>query len=138
MADPADGGGEFDVDSPGAAFVQQQGDDLPCGPIAEQLPECFFMPGDGVALDQSEEVPLGVAAEGGLGEVRVVGQKALGRGAHVGEVAAPAAGDQDFLAGLIGMIEEQDPRARLARRRRRHKTCAARAKDDCIVVHSAS
>lgn len=95
------------------------------------------MPGDGVALDQGKEVPLGVTAEGGLGEVRVVGQEALGRCAYVCEVATAAARDQDFLAGLIRMIKDQDPCACLACRRRSHKACTARAKDDCIVVHSA-
>ena len=60
-----------------------------------------------MALDQRDEVVLGVAVERGFVEMRIGGEKPVRRAVQVGEVAAPAAGDQDLRAGLVEMIEQQ-------------------------------
>jgi hypothetical protein len=46
-------------------------------PVAEQLPQRLFVPGDAVALDQREKVLRRVAAQRRLGEMRVGGEIAV-------------------------------------------------------------
>jgi hypothetical protein len=41
---------------------------------------------------------------------------------HIGEVAAPAAGHQDLLAGLVGVIQQQHPAAAPGGGQRAHQT----------------
>jgi hypothetical protein len=53
-----------------------------------------------MALDRRDEVVLRVAIRRGLVEMRVGGDETLRRAMQVGEVAAPAARDQDFRAAL--------------------------------------
>jgi hypothetical protein len=61
------------------------------------------------------------------------------RGVDVGEVAAPAAGNQDLLARRIGMIDQQHALAARARGQRAHQPRRARAKDDGVkVAHAPS
>ena len=64
--------------------------------------------------------------------MRVGGEEAVGRGVEVGEVAAPAARDQDFLAGLAGMVDQQDAAAALAGLGGAHQPRRAGAEDDRI------
>lgn len=75
--------------------------------IAEELAERFFMIGDAVFCDQLDKVPLGVAGQRGFGEMRVFAEEVLGRAIHIGEVAAPAAGNTDFFARFLGMIYDE-------------------------------
>ena len=65
------------------------------------------MVGDAVAADEGDEVLYRVAGEGRDGEARVVRQEAVGRRVLVGEVAAPAARNQDLLARLVRVVEQQ-------------------------------
>ena len=66
-----------------------------------------------MALDQRDEVRRGVAGQRRTGEARIGGQEALGPDITVGEVAAPAAGNQDLLARRLRMIEQEDAAATL-------------------------
>jgi hypothetical protein len=68
-----------------------------------------------MAFHQREEIPLGVAAERGLGEMRVLGKKVFRPAPNVGEVAAPAARNEDLLSGPVGVVDQEDARARAAR-----------------------
>jgi hypothetical protein len=77
------------------------------GAIAEELAEGFLVVRDVVLLDEGEEVLRGVAREGGFGEVRVGGEKVFGAGVEVGEVAAASAGDEDFFAGAVCVVEDE-------------------------------
>ncbi len=74
--------------------------------VAEELAESFLVVGDVVAFDESDEIFWSEAREGGFGEVGVGGEKIFGRGVKVGEIAASAAGDEDFLADAIGEFKE--------------------------------
>ena len=69
--------------------------------------------------------------------MRVLREEAFRRGTQIGEVAAPAAGDQDLPARPVGMVEHQHAGAGLPRRRRRKEPGAARPENDRIVVHRA-
>ena len=103
-------------DARAAALLHQHVDDLPRRAIAEQLSQRLFVPGDAMPLDQREEILRRIAPQRGLGEMRVGGEIAVGSAMDVGEVAAPAAGDQDLLARRIGMIDQQHAPAAPARR----------------------
>ncbi len=92
--------------NPGSpALCQQHGDDLARRAVAEQLPEGFFVIGDVMLFDQGDEVVLGVAGQGRFAEMRIVGKEAFRCAAQIGEIASPAAGDEDFLSRLIGVVQ---------------------------------
>ena len=102
---------EADGGARGVAFGEEHGDDLAGGAVAEELAEGLFVPGDGVTVDEVDEVLRGVAGEGGAAEAGIVGPEAVGVGMQIGEVAATAAGDEDLFAGLAGVIEHEDAAA---------------------------
>jgi hypothetical protein len=81
--------------SPAALFVEH-GENLPGGAIAEKLAQGLLVIGNGVLRDQRHEIGGGVAGERRFGEVRVGGDKIFRPAIEVGEIAAPAAGDEDF------------------------------------------
>jgi len=108
-ADFADFGIHDNFHIGGAAFGFEHGDDLGGGIVAEELAEDLFVVGNSVFLDQRDEIGRGVTGEGGLGEMRIFGEEVFRLGVKIREVAAAAAGDQDFLADFFG-------RARRARR----------------------
>jgi hypothetical protein len=51
---------------------------------------------------------------------------------EVGEVAASAAGDQDFLPNSVRMIEDEDPTPALASLDSAHESCGTCAEDDRV------
>ncbi len=110
------------IDANGGAFGQQHGHDLARRAVAKQLPQCLLVPGDAVLLDQGDEIMLGVAAERRLAEMRIGRDEALRPAVAVGEVAAPAARDQDLLADLVGVLEQQPPPPALAGADGAHQT----------------
>ncbi len=65
--------------------------------------------------------------------MRVGRQKPFGRGVDVGEVAAPAAGDQDLLPRCVGMVDHEHTLARLARAGGAHQARPSCAKDDNVI-----
>ncbi len=116
------------------AFRQEHGDDLAGRAVAEQLPQRLLVPGDAVPLHQVEEIARRVAAERRLGEMRVGREIAVRRGPEIGEVAAPAAGDEDLPARLSGVVEHQHPPAPLPRHRRAHQPGPAGAEHDRVEL----
>ena len=102
------------------------------GAVAEELAEGFFVVGDAVLLDQGDEVVRGVAGEGGLGEVGVGGEEVFRRGMEVGEVAAAAAGDEDLLAGAVGVFEDEGAAAAAAGLDGAHEAGGAGAEDEDV------
>ena len=119
-------------DAGGVAFGQQHGNDLAGRAVAEQLAQRLLVPGDAVPVHQVDEVVLGVARQGRLAEVRIGRQEGLRRRPEIGEVAAPAARDQDLLADRVGMIEHQHAPAALAGAQRAHQPGRATAGDDDV------
>ena len=59
--------------------------------------------------------------------MQIVGKERLGPRLEIGEVAAAAARDQDFLADLLGMVEQQHLAAALARAQGAHQAGGAGA-----------
>ena len=132
VADAGDGVAEAGIDVRRVALIDQHRDDLPGRAVAEALAERLLVVDDAVLVDQRDEVGGGVPLQRRPREVLVLRQKAIGRGTGVGEVAPPAARDDDLPARLIGMVEQQDALAARPGGGRRHHPGRARAEDDGV------
>ena len=117
-----------------AAFLQQHVDDLPRRAVAEQLPARLLVPGDAVALDQRDEVALGVAAQRRTAELRIVRQKIRRAGVQIGEIAAPAAGDANLLGRVPRLLQHQHRASALAGDAGAHQARGARPENDDVVA----
>ena len=133
MVDLADRMTERVGDAAGVAFGAEKVDDLAGRAVAEQLAERLFVPGDAVATDQGDEIGRRIAAERGLGEMWIGRKVAIGRGAEIGEVAAPAAGNQDLAARFLIVIDQQHAPTALAGDRGAHHPGAAGTEDDRVI-----
>lgn len=97
--------------------------------VAKELAKGFLVPRDAVAIDEFEEMAGLVERERGFGEVRVGGEKAVGRAVNVGEVASAAAGDEDFAAGLRVVFEQDGSASALAGDRGTHEAGGTGSQD---------
>jgi hypothetical protein len=61
-----------------------------------------------VALHQVEKIARREPGERGLGEMGVTRDEAIRRGVPVGEIAATAAGDEDFAPDLRVVLQQDD------------------------------
>jgi hypothetical protein len=64
--------------------------------------------------------------------MRIAGDEILRLRAQVGEVAAATAGDEDFLARRVGVVEQEHRSAALPCGERAHHACGACAYDDDV------
>ena len=119
----------------GLRLRQQQRDDLARAAVAEELAELLLVEAHAVLLDQRDEVGRRVARERRAAEVRVLGEEVLGPRAQVGEVAAPAARDQDLAADLGVALEHEHAAPALAGLDRAHQAGRAAADHDHVEAH---
>ncbi len=112
----------FTDNARGGAFGQQHGHNLFGRAITEKLAQGFLMPGDVVLGHERQKIRRRIAAQGAAAEMRIFGEEVLRRRARVGEVAAPAAGDENLCAGLGIVVEQHHPLAPRARRDGTHET----------------
>ena len=101
----------------GDAFRQQHVDEVFRRMVAKQLAFVLFMKGNAVALQQFDEVLRRVARQGRATKMRVLAEELRGCRALVGEVAAAAARDTDFLGHFGTVVNQQNFQAALARLR---------------------
>ncbi len=104
---------------PGLAQLRRQEvDDLHRRAVAEELAEGLFVESDAVGSHQPDEMLRRIAGERRERETRIGRQEPLARqrrgGVHIGEVAAAAARDADFLARRPGVVDHQHGAAALA------------------------
>ena len=90
------------------------------------------MPSDAVLVDEVEEVGWGVAGERGFGEVWILGEEIFRAAVEVGEVAASTAGEEDFFARAIGVVDDGDAAASATRFDRAHEPGSACAEDEDV------
>jgi hypothetical protein len=64
-------------------------------------------------FDQPDEVPLGVTTQCRFAEMRIFGEKTLGRYFEIGEVAAPAPRYEYLGARVVPRLEQQHSLAAL-------------------------
>src|SRR5262249_46486643 len=77
----------------------------------EKLAQRFFVIGNLVLLDECDEVLWLVARQSRPRKVRIRRKEILRRAMNIREVAAPAAGDQNFLSNLFRAFEDGDTTA---------------------------
>ena len=66
--------------------------------------------------------------------MRVVGEVILRPGVEVGEIAAPAAGDEDFYSDTMVLLEHKHGAIPQTGRSRTHQACTTRANDDGVEL----
>ena len=79
--------------------------------------------------DHADEIPLGVAGQGGFAEVRILREKIARFCVHIGEIATATAGHQDFLARLVGVVEQHHLASSTGSGQGAHQACGASAND---------
>ena len=129
-----DAGAEEGGDMGGGALALEHGGDVVGGAVAEELAEGFFVVRNAVLLDEGDDVGRGEGGEGGLGEVRILGEEVFGAGVEVGEVAAASAGDENFFAGFFGVVDEEGAAATAAGFDGAHKACGSGTEDGYVDV----
>ncbi|MCY1426878.1 hypothetical protein D9M71_427070 [compost metagenome] len=105
LLDMGDRGIHAQVDLDLLALGQQQAENVAGLVIAEQLAELFLVVRHVVLAHQFDKIPLGITRQGRFAEVRILREEIARLCVHVGEIAAATTGHQDFLAGLVGMVE---------------------------------
>jgi hypothetical protein len=125
-------GVDEDLDLGGAAFGFEKIGDFGGRVVAEKLAERFFVKGDAMLLDESEEIGGSEAGESGFRKAGIFGEEILGRGVKIGEIAAATAGDQDFFADAIGVLNDRDAAAAPGGLRSAEKAGGAAAENEYV------
>ena len=84
-------------------------------------------------LDQRHEIGRRVARQRRLGEVRIGRDEVCRRAVKVGEIAAPAAGDKNFLSQPLGAFEDGHPPSPLAGFDGTHQSGSAAAENQSVI-----
>jgi hypothetical protein len=100
-----DTGVNEDLDPGSAALGFEEVDDVRGGIVAEKLAVRFFVVGDAMLFEESDEIRGSEPGESRFGEVRIRREKIFGSGVEIGEVAATTAGNEDFLADAVSVLE---------------------------------
>src|ERR1700730_15923794 len=100
------GGIEKNVDVGRATFRFEHVGDIAGGAVAEKLAQSFFVVRNRMALNQGDEVGGCVAGQSGFSKVGIRGDEVFGAAMKIGEIAAAAAGDEDFFACTRGTFED--------------------------------
>jgi hypothetical protein len=101
------------VDVGCAAFRCKHIGDVTACAVAEKLAQSFFVIRNSMVLHQRDEIGGCVASQRGFGKVGIRGDKVFRLAMKIGEVAAPAAGDQDFFASTRGSLKDGNAPAAL-------------------------
>ncbi len=129
-------GVEKKVDLGGAAFrFEHIGDVAGCA-VAEKLAQSFFVVRNRMAFDQRDEIGGCVAGQRGFGKVRVRGDEIFRAAMKIREIAASAAGDEDFFAGARGAFEDGNASPTLPCFDGAHQACGTGAENYGIIVVS--
>src|SRR5258708_3188454 len=75
--------------------------------VAKKLPQRLFVVGNFVFFDQSDKVRRRISRQSGLGKVWIGGDEIFRLAINIGEIAAAAAGNQDFLAQSVGAFNDR-------------------------------
>src|SRR5690606_8711038 len=92
----------------------------------------FLMPGDAILPYQGEKVARAICCESGTTEFGILRKKVDGAGMYIGEIAAPAARDTDFLGQARSMVHQNHTGPALTGYGSRHHSRRAGSYDDDI------
>jgi hypothetical protein len=87
-----------------------------------------------VLFDQCDEVRGRVPGQRGFREVFVRGNEIFWRAMNIGEIAAAAAGDENFLPDAIGMFKHRDAPPAFAGLNRAEESLCTPAKNQSVKV----
>ena len=132
VRDLADRAADENLDAGRTTLREEQLDHLARAPVAEELAERLFVPGDAVAVDERDEVVGPVARERRARKIGIRGKKVLRADDAVREVAAAAAGDLDLPADPCLALGDDDAPAALAGLDRAEEAGGAAAEDDGV------
>ena len=99
------------------------------GPLWDKIQAVFD---DAYVYDADRDAVMTLALGTALAEVGIGGQIAVRCGMEIGEVASPAAGDEDLLSRPVTMVDQQHPAAALAGNGGAHQAGAAGAEHDRV------
>ena len=105
--DPVDAALQPQIDAPFRHHAAQHRHDVPGAAVAKKLAERFLVPRDAMRTDEGDKIPLGIARQSRLGEVRVGADEGLRRAVHVGKIAPTTARNADLFTRRFGMIHDQ-------------------------------
>src|SRR5579875_145159 len=125
---------ESNLDPGLGALVQQHFDNLACRTIAKQLSEGFFMIGDSMAFDQSDEIGWRVTAKGRLAKMWIDRKKPLRAHLAIGKITPPSTGNQDFRSHLRAMFKDANAPAPLAGGKGAHQAGRPRTNDHRVEL----
>ena len=89
---------------------------------------------DAMLFHHGDKIPLGIAAQCGLAEVGVGRYEIFRLNTLVGEITAPAARHQDFLADLVGFFQHQHAPSAPGCGNSAHQARSAGAKDNDLIL----
>jgi hypothetical protein len=129
-----DFGAQKDLDTGRAALGFQHVGDVLRRTIAEELAKRFLVIWDAMLFHQRDEVRRRVAGERGFCEVLICAEEILRAAVDVREIAAAAAGDEDFLANTIGTLEDGDAAAAFAGFGGAQESCGTSAENQGVKL----
>src|SRR5258708_9983279 len=100
--------------------------------VAKKLPQRLFVVSNLVLFDKSDEVRRCISRQGGLGKVRIGRDEVFRLPMNIGEIAAAAAGDQDFLAQSVGAFNDRHAPATFSGFCGAEESCGTRAEDQHV------
>src|SRR5579863_2406996 len=133
-ANVADLGLEEDLNSRRATFGFEHVQDVLRRAVAEKLAKSFFVIWDAVLFHQGDEIRRCVAGQRRFRKMGIGGDEVFGLAIKIGEIAASAAGDEDFLAGFVGSLENRDAAAALSGFDGAEETRGSRSEDQGVEV----
>jgi hypothetical protein len=129
-----DFGVQKDLDAGRVAFAFEHVGDVFGRTIAKELAKRFLVIWDAMLFDQRDEVRRSVAGERGFCEVLICAEEILRAAVDVREIAAAAAGDEDFLANATGTLEDGDAAAAFAGFGGAEKSCGTSPENQCVKL----
>jgi hypothetical protein len=102
------------------------------GAVAEKLAESFLVIRNAMPFYQRNKIRRRVAGQRGFGEVFVGAEKIIGAAMDVREIAAAAAGDEDFLADAVSAFEDGDAASSFSGLGRAEEAGGASAEDQSV------
>jgi hypothetical protein len=129
-----DFGVQKDPDTARMAFAFQHVGDVFGRTVAEELAKRFLMIWDAMLFHLRDEVRRGVAGKRGFCEVLICAEEILRAAVDVREIAAAAAGDEDFLANTIGPLEDGDAAAAFAGFSGAEEPSGTSAENQCVKL----
>ena len=102
--------------------------------VAEELSPRFLVVGNVMFFDQGNEIRRRIPGQRGFCEVWVRGDEVFWRAIKVGEITAPAAGDENLLAGAIRAFQKRDATPAFAGFDRAHEPGRSGAKHYRIAM----